>query len=184
MGYLAQKKKNIREEIIFKTLVVVLSIITLIPLFFGSFLSIENILFHVYFIILIALFFSIVRQKFLYLFIFSIILLINYFYISSSSILFFAPQKQADTMTLVRYENNNMIIENTEVLQKGFLKLDTIYAPFSKIKGEKYEQLFIGIDFSNLKNINRALQQLRNFIISQDSPVIVVAIFLYRHGVQ
>lgn len=177
MGYLAQKKKNFRDEIALKMLAVILSTITFIPLLFGDFLSITNILFVIYLFIIIVLCYSIIVRRFVFSLIFAILLLINYFYISSSAILFFAPQKQSDNMVSIQYSSNGLTIKDTNVIQKGFLKLNDIYAFFNKVKIANSEQIVLGINLSDTKNIDKTLSQLRKFVINQDCPVVIVGDF-------
>ncbi len=177
MGYLAQKKKNIREELVLKIMAVTLSVYTVILLLCNDSSLMEKALFQVYCIIVITLIYSLFIRRFVFSLVFTIILLVNYFYISSSSILFFAPQKHSNNMVFVKYSDNEFDIENAEVIQKGFLKLDKTYVSYRKVKLFGVEQLFLGVDFSYVKDVKKHLHQLRSFIIKQDSPVVIVGDF-------
>ena len=182
MGYLSQKKKNIRKNILLRTMVVFLSLISLGALLFDAG-WLKGAVFHIYLFSFIIWLYSLFVAKFGLSFLFLVIVVINYFHVASSSPIFFNQKVVAEKkLSVVFSSKKNLKVDDEEmvVLKKGHLLLyNNNFASFTTIdkQGTVFSLLSVYIDKSDSDNTGKAFKALSNFILSHDEPMIIVGDF-------
>lgn len=182
MGYLSQKKKNLRENLFLRVMAVFLSIISLSALLFDVG-WLKGAVFHIYILSLIVWLYSLFVAKFGLSFLFLIIVVVNYFHVASSSPIFFNQKIVSEkVLSIVFSPKKNLKIENEEitVLKKGYLALHgDNFAPFVTVdkQGTVVSLLSVYVDNLSSSDVKKTLKIVGDFILAQDEPLIVVGNF-------
>ncbi len=181
MGYLSQKKHQIRENLFLNVMSVILTFFTLFSLTNASFdISFPN-LFHLYLISFLMIVYSVIVKKYKVTLIFVMLFIINYTALSASSNIFISDSYDGNKKIRLVFDNTSDISGdfNTTKTSSGSLILaNNTIAPYVKIS-DKNHMTIIKIDLAkaNTKLRKKILKQLKNFITKQDSPVILFGDF-------
>lgn len=181
MGYLSQKKKSIREHNFFMISGVVLTIVSLFLLFFDAFSGGKNFLFILYLINIIVLIYAIVRLQITFALYFMLLVCINFFYLTAYSRIFFNHSYDFGTDVSVSYDASSLTAQEVE----GFSDQKWIHfdsqnkASYSDISvGEKnFKLIMLNFDTMSTHKRSENIKQLKNFILAQDLPVVVIGNF-------
>lgn len=183
MGYLAQKKKNARENIFLKWMLFIFTILTLLFLLPQKDIFLKNWLFQIYVINVLIFLYALIIRRFYFCLGFAVLLIINYFQIAMSARIFTNFDSGGEHHISVTYSPDSPLeveAHNAIVLRKGHLVLgQNEIAPFMAIEKNGHVFTLIRVDLENNTPKERAigLLQLRNFISDQDDPVIVFGDF-------
>lgn len=181
MGYLSQKKHQIRENLFLNVTSVVLTFFTLLSLInLGFDFSFPN-LFQLYVFSFLMFGYSLIVKKYKISLIFIMLFLINYTALSASGNIFLSESYDGKQKIELVFDENLEIsssLPKDSGLAGSLVLADNITAPF--IKGEKNHPItIIKVDLRKIKSDTRKriFNQLRNFIIKQDGPVVVYGEF-------
>lgn len=181
MGYLSQKKHQIRENLFLNVTSVVLTFFTLFSLINANFdIHFPN-LFHLYIFSFVMIVYSLIVKKHKLTLIFVMLFIINYTALSSSSNIFLSDSYEGTKKIKLSFDNTADVYGyfNKEKTSSGSLILaDNVIAPYTKIKGNKPMTIIkINLDKYSSKVRKKVLKQLKNFVIKQDNPVILYGDF-------
>ena len=183
MGYLAQKKKNARENTFLKWMLFIFTLLALATLLPPKDIFFKDWLFHIYVINVLVFFYALFIRRFLYCLGFAALLIVNYFQVSMSARIFTNFDSGGEHHISVVYNPEGALeieASNAIVLRRGHLVLgQKENAPFLAIEKSGHVFTLIRVDLENNNQKERAiaLLQLRNFISEQDDPVIVFGDF-------
>lgn len=181
MGYLSQKKHQIRENLFLNVTSVVLTLFTLLSLTNLNFdISFPN-LFQLYIFSFLMFGYSVIVKKYKTSLIFIMLFLINYTALSASGNIFLSESYDGNRKIELVFDENMEISSNLDkdsTLSGSLVLADNITAPFIKIE-KKHPITIIKVDLREImpKTRQRILNQLRNFITKQDGPVVVYGEF-------
>ena len=181
MGYLSQKKHQIRENLFLNVTSVVLTFFTLFSLINANFdINFPN-LFHLYIFSFVMIVYSLIVKKHKLTLIFVMLFIINYTALSSSSNIFLSDSYEGTKKIKLSFDNTADVdgYFNKEKTSSGSLILaDIVIAPYTKIKGNKPMTIIkINLGKYSSKVRKKVLKQLKNFVIKQDNPVILYGDF-------
>lgn len=180
MSYLKQKKQKKQENILFRTLALILILITVNGFFDAqnnqTLHQINNFRIQIYAITILFLFFSILKRRILGIIIGTILVLINYGIISTyTNVLKNIEIKDGQEIN-VNYTNQSL---NDSYSKSSLIFSKQSIAPKFDVTTKDHNNIVILVDFSKEPNINNALNKLKNFILTQDDPIIIVGNFGY-----
>ena len=181
MGYLSQKKHQLRENLFLNVTSVILTFFTLFSLIKTSFDFVFPNLFHLYILSFIMLVYSLIVNKHKISLIFVMLFIINYTALSSSGNIFLSDTYNGTKKIKLSFDDALNISGDfyTSEINTGSLILsDNLIAPYVKIKKDT-PMTILKIDLKNtsLKLRKNVLKKLTTFIIKQDSPVILYGDF-------
>ena len=183
MGYLAQKKRNAREDAFLKWALAIFIILTSVAFLPQEGVSIRDWLFQIYVINVLIFLYALFINRVACAFLFGILVIINYFQVATNARIFTNfSSKGEHHISLVYKPESPMEIDapNSIILRKGHLVLgQEDNAPFMAIEknGHVFTLIRVDLETNNSKERGVALLQLRNFISEQDDPVIVFGDF-------
>ena len=176
MGYLAQKKKNIRE-INFLTIGWVIVAILSGLLFFNSMTFLKNNFFIIYILNIILVLYSLFIRRFGFALLFLTIVVVNFFHITSTSRLFFNKTYNSGEVFEISYDADNLADYTIDSVSK--MVTNNIFSSLLKLPTNNKDIAVIKLDFStlSLKSRQKQLDTLYKFVVAQDIPVIVIGDF-------
>ena len=181
MGYLSQKKHQIRENLFLNVMAVVLTLFTLLSITNVSFdIAFPN-LFHLYLISFLMIVYSIIVKKYKVSLIFVMLFIINYTALSASSNIFISDSYDGSKKIELTFDKASDVtgIFNAAKVNSGSLILaNNTIAPYVKINDKNHMTIIkINLSKANTKLRKKILKQLKNFITKQDNPVILFGDF-------
>ena len=181
MGYLSQKKHQIRENLFLNVSSVVLALFTLFSLMAINPDVVFPNLFHLYLLSFLMIGYSFFVKKYKISLIFVMLFIINYTALSASGNIFISDSYEGDRKIKLTFDSTSDVIGNFNDVEtsSGFLILsDNSIVPYVKILGDK-PMIIIKLDLSKIKTKKREkiLKQLQTFVIKQDNPVILFGDF-------
>ena len=181
MGYLSQKKHQLRENLFLNVTSVILTFFTLFSLINTNFdISFPN-LFHLYILSFFMLTYSFFVKKYKTALIFVMLFIINYTALSSSSNIFLSDTGEGKKQISLVFDNTLDINGNFygDTVSSGSLVLaDDVIASYVKIKNNT-PAIILKVNLNNIssKSRKKILKQLTSFITKQDAPVILYGDF-------
>ncbi len=179
MGYFSQRKRKERENIFFKIMLIILGVLTIVTLFSvpESFTErIKDYLFQIYIINIFIFVYALILRRFFYVFVFLMILFVNYTQIASYANVFTNMEVLSGQKILVHYEPSKTLIideKDKDILNSGHFNFGSEnYADFITFEKNRKIVTLINADLRN-PNENH-YKALADFIIKQDNPVIVI----------
>lgn len=181
MGYLSQKKHQLRENLLLNVASVILTFFTLFSLINTNFDIVFPNLFQLYIFSFILFVYSIIVKKYKVCLIFMMLFIINYTALSSSGNIFLSDSYKGNKKLELVFDKSSDIAGNFKNLKlnKGSLVLaGNITAPYVKIE-DVNPMIIIKVDLNNVstKTLKTVLNQLRHFITKQDCPVVLYGDF-------
>lgn len=183
MGYLSQKKKHARESIFLKMSFIVFGLLTIAGFMPAPFAVVKNGLFQAYVLNLLIFFYAIYIRRPLFAFLFSVLLILNYFQMAASARIFFNAEVKGLDQLEVSYEPDKPLQvanDDVKILRRGHLVLDNKnFAPFLAVEKDNHIFTLIGVNLRKSSAAARqdALRRLSGFISEQDEAVIVMGDF-------
>ncbi len=181
MGYLSQKKRSVREYKIFFASAVLLSILTILSLFSDSFPALTDKLFLFYLINILLLGYALFCMQIKFALIFLLLILINFFHLSASSHLFFNKTYNGDTDIRISYNATTLNTHEVSGAKgRSWLHFSSeVQASVSEINisANKFKLIMLNFANQSTKAKQSYFTQLKNYIISQDIPVVVIGNF-------
>ncbi len=179
MGYFSKRKKQERENIFFKIMLIILGILTVLTVFSGLAPFAERIkdyLFQIYLANLLVFFYALILRRFLYVLSFLVFLIINYAQLASYANVFTNTGVNAVNQVSLQYEPSlplKINSRNVEVLNTGHFNFEEEnHADFVTFEKNKAVITLINTDLQNPNP--RHYEALADFIIHQDNPVVVI----------
>lgn len=179
MGYFSKRKRQERENIFFKIMLIILGILTLLTVFSGLstfFERIKDYLFQIYLVNILVFVYALFLRRFVYVVVFFIFLVVNYAQLASYANVFTNSGVEAAQLVSLQYEPAlplKINSRNIEVLHSGHFNFGhNNYADFITFEKNKAIMTLINVDLHN-PNF-RHYEALTDFIIKQDNPVIVI----------
>ena len=181
MGYLSQKKHQIRENLFLNGGAVVLTFFTLFSLTNVAFDIVFPNLFHLYLLSFLMIVYSIVVKKYKTTLIFIMLFIINYTALSASGNIFISDSYDGNKKIKLSFDKNSDIIGdfyNAKTSSGSLILANNTIAPYIKIDDKNPMTIIkINLSNSNIKLRKKILKQLKNFITKQDNPVILYGDF-------
>ena len=181
MGYLSQKKHQLRENLFLNVTSVILTFFTLFSLINTSFDIVFPNLFHLYILSFIMVVYSLIVNKYKISLIFIMLFIINYTALSSSGNIFLSDTYNGTKKIKLSFDNNLHVSGDfyTSETNAGSLVLaDNLIASYIKIKKDTPMTILkINMENTSLKQRKKILKKLKTFIIKQDTPVILYGDF-------
>ena len=176
MGYLSQKKRNIRENNVLISGLVIILVLSFL-LFFDNVSFLKNNFFIIYIINIIFTFYAFCVRRYSLGLLFSIFVFINFFHITSTSRLFFNKSYNNGYEFIVSYD--------ADKLDKGASEIEinkitnNIISYTYKLTKQDNDISIVKLDLSNQTSSTRQqqLNLLYKFIVNQDIPVVVLGDF-------
>ena len=178
MGYLSQKKKSIREHNFFMFSAVVLSVLSLLSLFSDNFPSLKDRMFLLYLLNIVLFFYTLIRLQFKFVLLFLVLVLINFFSISAYSRIFFNKNHLHSSDILISYDGSSLTPKGSDDIKWLYFDSEN-KASYSEmtIEDNNFNLLMLNFDDLSSKQRKKNLIKLKNFILSQDLPTIVIGDF-------
>ena len=182
MGYLSQKKHKFRENIFLITSVIILSIITgLYLLANGFYFECFNI-FHVYCLSLVLLIYAIYIKKYKFALVYGVIILINFVLISANANIFFSKTFNGPHELTLPFSKESSLTQSytpENIVSGGSLIVANKYAlPYVNVyEGNIITIIKVDLEGASKFEYDVVFKQLKDFIINQDTPVIVFGKF-------
>ena len=181
MGYLSQKKHQIREILFLNVTSIILTLFTLFSLTNANFDIYFPNLFHLYLFSFILFIYSLAVKKIKTSLIFLMLFIINYTALSASGNIFLSDSYDGDNKFELTFDDTTDINGNfygAKTSTGTLILANNITASYIKIT-EKTPMTIIKVDLKGLetKLRKKILNQLRLFIIKQDNPVILFGDF-------
>ena len=182
MGYLSQKKQQVRENIFLSTMTFVLFCVTLLFMFYSVANSKFFNFFHVYCLSGLLFFYSLLIKRFGYATLFAFILAINYVVLTVSGNIFLSNTFKGNTQCELTFASQHLLsdsFKNEKIISSGSLIIAKKYFSPYVILDKKEPIVFIRVDFRGAKREEYPLifRHLHDFIVKQDSPVIIFGEF-------
>lgn len=183
MGYLAQKKRNARENTFLKWMLIIFTVLTIAFLLPQKDIFLKDWLFQFYVVNILIFFYALFIRRFFYCLGFAFLLIVNYFQVSMSARIFTNFDSGGEHHVSISYNPESPLeveASNAIILRRGHLVLSqNEVAPFMAIEknGHVFTLIRIDLENSSAKERTIALLQLRNFISAQDDPVILFGDF-------
>ena len=187
MGYFSQRKKNERENIILKTLLVFLSLLAVFILFVqkesGVLYSLGNLRFQFFIVSFFVLVYSLYHKRIYYAFYSFVLLLLYYGFVSSHTNLFFNseinPKNKLEMIFSKNYESD-LISKDFELQRSGYVNLsEQRKAYFSTVAKAQSVYTILSLNLTYLENseIEKVYANMAEFVLQRDEPVIIVGNF-------
>ncbi len=179
MGYLSQKKSQIRKDVFFMSTSLVCASLTLLALLINNFgYSFFN-LFHIYLISFLLIILALACGRFKIAFWFLVLFLINYIHLSSTANIFISSSLDGGKIVDLSYGKNIKLRDLTEdnIIKSGDIILSADnYAQYVTTKDDI---TVVSFDFDNLTNdsFKTSLNNLHKFIVKQNNRIIVLGYF-------
>lgn len=189
MSYFSQKKKQKRINVLLTSSLLLVAVVLLVGLIFSSTTFshiVDNYRFHIYLFTIAVMFFALFYRKTGFAIVAMCLLLFNYTIISSSTNLFFdVLVKGTETLHLQYHKNKTSFPEIISALdissaRKGTLRLsENNQAAFIIFRRYNRRFVAVSVDLSELnsKEQKTALNNLSEFVLKQDDPVLLVGNF-------
>lgn len=183
MGYLSQRKKSERESFFLKIssiIFVLLTIISFMPIRCATF---PDILFHFYFLNFVLFIYSFFVGRLLYVGIFLVLFIINFFHISAYANIFFNNKVDSIYELPINYtseEQNDLSATDVSILRSGYIELSSKeQTKFWLVEKNNHVFNIIRINFSKLSSSERkrAFRLLTSYVATQDNPLIIYGYF-------
>ena len=182
MGYLSQKKQQIRENIFLSTMTFVLFCVTLLFMFFPVANSKFLNFFHIYCLSGIFFFYSLIVKRFVLSASFAFILAVNYVILAISGNIFLSNTFKGNSRCELTFASQHLLsdsFEKEKIISSGSLIIAKKYISPYVVLDEKVPIVFIRVDFRGAKRKEYPLifKHLHDFIVKQDSPVVIFGEF-------
>ena len=181
MGYLSQKKHQIRENLFLNVGAIALTFFTLFSLTNINFDIIFPNLFHLYLLSFLMIVYSVIVKKYKIALIFVMLFIINYTALSASGNIFISDSYDGNKKIRLTYDGASDLtgdFYNAKISSGSLILANNTIAPYIKIDDKnKMTIIKINLNKINSKLRKKILKQLKNFITKQDNPVILYGDF-------